>query len=148
MPDIITILGKQGPPGAAGPVGPGATDTELSVEFDLDQTGPVNIIIALADTFFPNEVGLIITALDGTLISQPIFSIGITGNLTKYRDTEQATALDLIRKRETINMNTDETGESGINNTNFILTIDTAGVKNTATVYKGKFYARGIKLVL
>jgi len=121
---------------------------ELSAEVNLDATGSVTIAIPSGITFFPDDVGIIVTDLDGTLTSQPDISIGVTGSLTKYRNAATATALDTLRFREATHLNDIAAGEEGITNTNFVLTIDVAGVKNSATTYKGKLYIRGARIVL
>ena len=127
-------------------IGPGnLSDPLFSVEFDLDALGSATIAIAAGTTAWPNQVGVFVTQLDGTLTSQPTLSIGVTGSLTKYRNNILSTSLGTLNDRETIDVGTSDDGNNGITDTNFVLTVDTAGIKNTATVYRGKFFMIGMQ---
>lgn len=117
-----------------------------SVEIDLSLVGSVSIPIAANEVLWPNIVGIFITQLDGSLTSQPVLSIGITGDLTRYRDKVLATSLDALDDRESFDIATSQQGDVGVTGTNLVLTVDTPAVLSSATLYKGKLFVSGLRI--
>jgi len=124
----------------------------LSDEVSLLSTGSPAITIDLPDTemFFINEVGIIITELDGdkTVSTQP--TIEFKAGSDTIRSAAITTALDDEYKRENYDVSTSSEGEQGYTDpTTLTANITVAGaVGGTSTLYRAKFYFKGIAITI
>ena len=114
----------------------------MTEEFDLDAIGTESITLPAGATFYVDSVGVIVSALDGTVTTEPTIRLGYTGNDIKAAVI--TTSLTALRKREVTIVETDAATEVGIASTNLEAQVTVVGVKNTATVYKGRAYFKGI----
>jgi hypothetical protein len=106
----------------------------LSAETDLTATGLSTMPFPAGVRFFPDEVGLIITAIDN-LSGNPSVEFGETGDNDKLADASPITGLTAAGDRHRDdNLKTD----NGI--TSFVANITTAA---TADELKGRFYIKG-----
>lgn len=110
----------------------------MSDVVDLTAVADVTAPIWDGVRFFPDEVGLIITAADG-VTGQPTIRFGITGTLDKLLAATATTGLDAAHKRERFQTLASSDGESSL----------TAGVTvgATATTLTGRFYWKGFAVV-
>ena len=110
------------------------TAVVMSDEVDLKVVADVTAPIWTGLNFFPEEVGLIITAATG-VTGQPTIRFGTTGTLDKYLAATATTGLDAAHKRERFQTLASSDGEASL----------TAGVTvaATGTTLTGRFYWRG-----
>jgi len=110
------------------------TTVIMSDVVDLTAVADVTATIWTGLHFFPEEVGLIITAASGVTV-QPTVRFGITGTLDKYLAATLTTGLDAAHKRERFETLASADGATSL----------TAGVTvgATATTLTGRFYWRG-----
>ena len=110
----------------------------MSVEVDLTVVADVTALIWDGLHFFPDEVGLVITAADG-VTGQPTIRFGVTGTLDKLLAATATTGLDAAHKRQRFQTLASSDGETTL----------TAGVTvaATGTTLKGRFYWRGFAAV-
>lgn len=114
------------------------TTVIMSDVVDLKTVADVTAPIWDGVRFFPEEVGLIITAAAG-VTGQPTIRFGTTGTLDKLLAATATTGLDAAHKRERFQTLASSDGESSL----------TAGVTvgATATTLTGRFYWKGFAVV-
>ncbi len=88
--------------------------------------------------FWIDEVGLIITQLDGSLTGQATIRFGITGTPQKYLANVLTTQCGALLSRQMYDTLLADVGESTL-----VAGVSIGGVLNLATKYKGKFYFKG-----
>ncbi len=122
--------------------GAAAVITLTTEEVSLTSIADYTITIPAGAKFYPDEVDLIVTTVDGTITTQPTIRAGITGTLDFYlaavitADLGTGTPLFARERKQTL--------LSNMGNSTITAGITIAGVKNTATVYKGRFVFRGL----
>lgn len=87
------------------------------------------------------SVQVMVTQMDGVVSTQPIISVGITGDLTKFLNAKQLTTLDADEQNQEITQLV-----TGLNSTtDFVITL-TAGSLASGTVYKGVVILKGVRV--
>ncbi len=107
-------------------------------EIDLTAAADQTITLPVGCKFFPDEVGIIETAQDGSLTSQAFVHAGITGTTQKLLANTITTLLTAVGARQRFQTLLSDAGETSI-----VLGVATGAVLNTATVYKGRMYVKG-----
>ena len=113
----------------------GAVVTSGVLDFKTAQT--YEIPIPADATFFPDEVGIVITSAN-TVTVQPTVQFGITGSTQEYLDAVATTGLDAVGKRQ--RFATLKTA-AGAKTLRFEVTVGA-----TATALSGRIYWRGFAI--
>ena len=106
----------------------------MSAPVDLTATGTHTITMPSGVTFYPDEVGVIVTDTD-TVTGQPTVRFGATGAETRYLAATETVGLTAVRAREKF-----ATLASDEGSTTLAAEITIAGAATTLT---GQFYWRG-----
>lgn len=122
----------------------GVQNVFWTIEIDFTAAGATyTFTLPAGARFFFDEVGVIVEELDGSVTTQPTYSFGITGTNAKYLAAIIGTNLNVLLQRDSYRNLLADVGESSMT-----FTITVPGVKNTATVYKGKAYIKGLLIEL
>lgn len=106
----------------------------MTKEIDLKTLGTVTIAVPAGSRFYPNEVGIILTTLGGTITGQPDVSFGINGTNNKFV-TQTTSSLTALYARDVYTSITTE-GESTLTFTVNEEAIGSADIKGRA-YFKG-----------
>lgn len=136
--------------GAGGGGGGGGANANVALfrSAEVDLTVPAVIscnlpeVIAVGQRFWVNEIGLVITTLNGTVTIQPTASWGINGDTDKYKAAILMLNTTALGLREFFNsLLSDDNIPAGTTPTAEITIGATLG---TATQFKGYFYFNGV----
>ncbi len=108
-------------------------------EIDLKTTGSITLQVPAQVSFYPTEVGIILSTLGGTITTQPVIRIGVSGDTQKYKTSGITTGLTAVRQREKYAPSNDD---DPITNTTLEGAVDTAAAGSAAI--SGRFYFKGI----
>ncbi len=122
----------------------GAVITLTTPEVSLTAVADTTITIPSGCRFYPDEVDLIVTTVDGSITTQPTIRAGITGTLAQYLaaviTTNIGTGTPLYARERKPTLLTN------VGCTTITTGITSGAVLNTATVYKGRFVIKGTLL--
>lgn len=112
--------------------------TYQTVEWDFTTTNTQDFTFPTGKRFFLDSVEVVVTELDGTVVTQPTITAGIAGNLTKFLNklTTQLTADDVRQQYSGL----------GSNHGELELTIkqSVAGAVSALGTYKGLVILKGV----
>ena len=106
----------------------------MTKEIDLKTAATTTIIVPTGSRFYPNEVGLVLTTLGGTITLQPDVSFGITGINDKFV-TQSTSSLGAVYERDVYTSLT-TTGESTLTFTVNVAATGSGDIKGRA-YFKG-----------
>ena len=113
----------------------GRKNRQTPKEIDLKTAATTTIIVPTGSRFYPNEVGIILTTLGGTITLQPDVSFGITGTNNKFV-TQTTSSLTAVYERDVYTSLT-TAGEATLT-----FTVNTAAT-GSADI-KGRAYFKGM----
>lgn len=122
------------PSGTEFRAGSGNEAIVMTKEIDLKTAATTTITVPTGSRFYPNEVGLILTTLTGTITLQPDVSFGITGTNNKFV-TQTTSSLAALYERDVYTSLT-TAGESSLTFTVNVAATGSADIKGRA-YFKG-----------
>jgi hypothetical protein len=115
----------------------GACDFLFTKEMDLKALGFQTISLPAGCHFWVEEVGLILTTLPGTVVTQPTVQFGISGTPAKFLGPTLCTLLTATFKRERFSTLLADDGETS-------LRVEVTVIAAGSADIKGRFYFKGV----
>jgi hypothetical protein len=115
----------------------GACDFLFTKEVDLKALAAQTISLPAGCHFWVEEVGLILTTLTGTVVTQPTVQFGISGTPAKFLGPTLCTLLTATFKRERFSTLLADDGE-------ITLRAEVTVIAAGSAAIKGRFYFKGV----